>query len=46
MVPPVIFHHLIDTIIVGYVERRVLSSRVEVPGVCERRSSDTTVRQQ
>jgi len=46
MVPPIIFHHLIDAIIVSYVERRILSSRVEIPGVRERMSSDITARQQ
>jgi len=46
MVPPVIFHHLMDVIIMSYVDRRILSSRVEIPGVRDGRSSDTTARQQ
>jgi len=45
-VPSIIFHHLIDAIIVGYEERRVLSRIVEISGVVDRGSSYFTTRKQ
>lgn len=46
LVTPVIFHHLIDAVIVSYEERRVLSSRVEISGIRDMGSSDIATRQQ
>ena len=45
MVPPVIFHHLIDAVVVGYEECGVLSRSVQISGVHDGTSSDMTTRQ-
>lgn len=44
LIPPVIFHHLVDAIIVSYEERRVLPRRVEVSSACDWGSLDATAR--
>jgi len=44
-VSPVILHHLIDTIIVGHIERRVLSCGVQISGVRDWMSLYFTARQ-
>ena len=44
-VPAVIFHHLIDTIVVSHVKRRVLVRSVEISGVLNRISLDFAARQ-
>jgi len=45
-VPPIIFHHLIDAIIVRYEERRVLPCGVEISNVAYGGPSYITARQQ
>lgn len=44
LIPPVIFHHLVDAVIVSYEERRVLPRRVEVSSACDWGSLDATAR--
>ena len=45
-IPPVIFHHLIDAIIVSYVERGVLPRCIEISSVRDWASSGITTGQQ
>ena len=45
-IPSIIFHHLINAIIMGDIERGVLPCCIEIPSVRDWESSDITARQQ